>query len=116
MTPPIIVLTLFGSLQITVFTALARPLSSCVIIPIRYESIKGDAMFIRAARMMYRPIARAAMGTRARLSMNAVESPWVVRIALSTPSLPEIRGLNTAAIAIVRLETARTGPLTVSDS
>ncbi len=51
-TPPITVVMLLGILQMTVLIALANPLSSWDIIPMRYESPKGPAMFINAALMM----------------------------------------------------------------
>src|SRR5438445_13432101 len=109
--PPTTVLTLFGSRQIREFTALAKLRWSADTIPMRKASARGADMFINVARTMYNELADTASGANARLSMKTVERPWAMTIARTLPNRFDSRALPIAANAIVKLATARTGPL-----
>ena len=70
-----IVVTLFGSRQITELIALARPRLSLGTSPIRNESESGEDMFMSAARTTYSAAAIMGPVTNAREIMNMVERP-----------------------------------------
>ena len=75
MDPPMKVVTEFGTLHTMELMALANPRSSLSMIPIRYESNIGPAMFISAERMRNIAPASAAPGIRGIATMKMVDSP-----------------------------------------